>query len=102
MTDSQPQKKVVRAFDVRTVIGALLGVYGVVLLVMGLVATSAEDLDRAGGMNINLTTGIALTLVGAGFLLWVRLRPLVVPAAGAGPGDAEEIAEGTDGRPARD
>lgn len=69
----------VRAFDVRTVIGGLIAIYGVVLLVMGLFFTSADDLAKADGENLNLWTGIGLIVGGAVFLLWVRLRPLKVP-----------------------
>lgn len=66
------------AFDIRSIIAALIGGYGVVLVVMGLVSTSDSDLDRSGGMNINLLAGIGMIVFAAVFLLWVRLRPLVV------------------------
>lgn len=92
MADDQP-KKPARGFDVRTVIGLLLGVYGVVLLLMGLFATSEEELTKADGVNLNLWTGLALLATSAVFLVWVRLRPLVVPATA----DHELRAEGTEG-----
>ena len=65
MADDQP-KKPARGFDVRTVIGLLLGVYGVVLLLMGLFATSEEELTKADGVNLNLWTGLGMlvTLLG--------------------------------------
>ncbi|WP_218566651.1 hypothetical protein [Vallicoccus soli] len=67
------------AFDVRTVIGALLVVYGVILTVMGLFFTTEEQLAKADDLNINLWTGLGLLVVGGLFLLWVRLRPILVP-----------------------
>lgn len=86
------------AFDIRTIIGSLLGIYGVVILVVGLVDTSQAELDRAGGANVNLYTGIGLVIVAVAFLLWARLRPTVVAeppsepdpgAAHAGPADRD-------------
>lgn len=85
---SQDAKRVVRAFDIRTIIGALLGIYGLVVTVLGLFFTSDEDLAKADGLNVNLWTGVGLLVVAAGFLLWVRLRPLVVPAQDDVPGPA--------------
>jgi hypothetical protein len=67
------------AFDIRVFIGALLGLYGVILVLAGLFGTSQGDLDRAGGANVNLWTGIGLVLVSAFFITWARLRPVVVP-----------------------
>ena len=67
------------AFDIRVFIGALLGLYGVILLLTGLFGTSQEELDRAGGANVNLWTGIGLLLLAAFFIGWARLRPVVVP-----------------------
>jgi hypothetical protein len=67
------------AFDIRVFIGALLGLYGVILLLTGLLGTSDRDLERAGGLNVNLWTGIALVVAAACFILWARLRPVVVP-----------------------
>lgn len=66
------------AFDVRNVIAALIGFYGVVLVVVGLVDRSEEALEKAGGVNANLWTGIAMVVVAAGFAGWSRLRPIVV------------------------
>ncbi len=67
-------------FDLRTVIAVLFGVYGIVLTVMGLFTGEAE-LAKAGGININLWSGIGMILAAAFFLIWVRLRPLVPPGA---------------------
>jgi lysylphosphatidylglycerol synthetase-like protein (DUF2156 family) len=67
-------------FDLRSVIALLFGVYGLVLTVLGAVGTSAEDLEKAGGIHLNLWTGIVMLVVAAGFALWVRLRPPVLAA----------------------
>ena len=67
------------AFDIRVFIGALLGLYGVILVLAGLLGTSDRDLERAGGTNVNLWTGVALVVAAAIFIVWARLRPVVVP-----------------------
>ncbi|SDP69382.1 hypothetical protein SAMN04487905_107133 [Actinopolyspora xinjiangensis] len=69
-----------KLFDVRTVIGGLFLVYGVLVGSAGLFPTE-EGLDKAQGVNINLWTGLSMLLVGGIFLLWVRLRPLETPTA---------------------
>ena len=76
--ENAPQKKAAGAFDVRTIIGALLALYGLVLLVMGLIGPSEDDLAKTGGFNANLWVGLGMLAVGAGFILWSRLRPIVV------------------------
>jgi xanthine/uracil/vitamin C permease (AzgA family) len=72
-------------FDLRSVIALLFGVYGVVLTVTGAVGTGQQELDKAGGIDINLWTGIAMLVVAAAFVLWVWLRPPVVPARPEAP-----------------
>ena len=67
------------AFDIRLIIAILTGVYGVVLTVLGLFVTSAEEIEKSAGVNINLWTGLALIVVSLLFVVWVRLRPLRVP-----------------------
>ena len=64
-----------RLFDLRYVIGALLGVYGVVLVIRDLL-DGPEQLARAAGTSINLWTGIGLLVVAVVFLVWARVRPL--------------------------
>ena len=67
------------AFDIRTFIGALIGAYGVVLVLMGLFGTSDSDVDRAGGINVNLWAGLGMVAVAAVLFAWARLRPVIVP-----------------------
>jgi hypothetical protein len=62
-------------FDLRMVIGGLLSLYGVVLTVMGVFASS-DAKAKAAGININLWAGIVILAGGAVFLAWARLRPL--------------------------
>ena len=71
-------RKTAGAFDVRNIIGALLTIYGVILLLMGLFGDTAPE--KTGDVNANLWAGIALLVVGSGFLAWQKLRPLAVPA----------------------
>jgi drug/metabolite transporter (DMT)-like permease len=61
--------------DVRKIIGALLGVYGLLLLIAGILGSDA-DKDKAAGVNINLWVGIALLLACALFWVWALTRPL--------------------------
>lgn len=69
-------------FDLRSVIALLFGVYGIVLVIMGLVSgNDPANLAKTGGTNLNLHTGIAMLVFGALFVLWVRLRPLRIPTA---------------------
>lgn len=75
-TANTGKKKTAGAFDIRNVIGALIGLYGVVLTLMGLFGD--PETEKTGGVNANLWAGLAMLVVGAGFLLWTRLRPVVV------------------------
>jgi drug/metabolite transporter (DMT)-like permease len=61
--------------DIRQIIAGLLGLYGVILLVAGIVGSS-EDKNKAAGVNINLWVGIVLLLMAAFFFVWARSRPL--------------------------
>ena len=71
-------KKTAGAFDIRNFIGMLLGLYGIILTLMGLFGD--KELDKTGGINANLWTGLALIAVAAVFIGWARLKPIVVPS----------------------
>ena len=77
------------ALDIRNIIGALLGTYGVILVLMGIFGD--KELEKTGDVNANLWAGLAMAVVGAGFLLWAWLRPIIVP---------EDVAAKKDGPPA--
>jgi hypothetical protein len=63
--------------DIRNIIGGLLGVYGVILVLMGLFGD--KELDKTGDVNANLWAGLALVAGSAVFIIWAWLRPIVVP-----------------------
>ncbi|KOV78879.1 hypothetical protein [Nocardia sp. NRRL S-836] len=64
-----------RLFDLRLIIAFLFGLYGVVLVVVGLAFTSDADLEKAEGVNINLWAGIAMVVIAVLFAAWAMLRP---------------------------
>src|SRR6478672_10819898 len=64
-------------FDIRNIIAALLGIYGVVLVIMSF-TTSDSDLAKVSGINANLWVGIGLLLFTLFFVVWAYLRPIVV------------------------
>jgi glucose uptake protein GlcU len=65
------------AFDIRNVIAALIGFYGIVLIIVGLVADSAQQRAKTGNVNANLWAGIAMAIVAVSFVVWARLRPAI-------------------------
>lgn len=72
------EQKKAGAFDIRIVIAALVGIYGIVLTILGFTQSDAE-LDKSDGLNINLWGGLAMVVFAAGFIVWARLRPVVIP-----------------------
>jgi len=72
------EKKKAGAFDIRVVIALLIGIYGLVLTILGIVESQPE-VDKAAGVNINLWGGIGMLVFTALFVLWARLRPIAVP-----------------------
>lgn len=66
-----------KLFDLRTLIGGLFVLYGVLLTVVGLLDND-EEIAKADGIRINLWIGLSMFVLGALFLLWVRLRPLKI------------------------
>lgn len=83
-TAAAPAKKSMKLAllsDIRTVIATLLGIYGVLLLIAGLVPSFAEfgarefaytpdRVDMAAGSAGNLWVGAALVLIAIGFEAW--------------------------------
>lgn len=70
------EKRAAGAFDIRTFIALLLGIYGVVLLLVGLFG---DNTTRDGESSVNLWTGLGLIVFAAVFQTWAKLRPVLVP-----------------------
>jgi hypothetical protein len=62
-------------FDLRRIIGGLFSVWGVLLIVLGLIGSDAEN-TKAAGVNINLYAGLGMLVLGILFLVWAFTRPL--------------------------
>ena len=82
-----------KLFDLRYLIGGLMGVYGVLLIIVGLLDSQAE-VDKAAGIRINLWMGLGMLVLGLLFLLWARTRPLKIEGPSALQ-KAEQAEEGT-------
>jgi hypothetical protein len=71
--------KLTQLFDIRNVIGALLGIYGVVLTIAGFAPTLLRERDKGAdnnpvdlyfGTEANWWVGLALIVVSAVFITW--------------------------------
>lgn len=95
MSTANELTKTAGAFDIRNFIGVLLGIFGVILAIAGVVDYTPDEAERTGGIDANLWTGIGLIVTAIVFLVWARLRPLRIIDAGAteaagGNGDAAD------------
>lgn len=63
-----------RLLDLRLYIAALFAIFGVIVTIAGVFASSA-DIAKAAGININLWGGMGMIGVSAVFFVWAMARP---------------------------
>jgi xanthine/uracil/vitamin C permease (AzgA family) len=66
--------RLAKLFDLRSFIGALFVIFGVLVTIPGLAASKAA-IDKAAGINLALWLGLIMLITGALFLLWVWRKP---------------------------
>lgn len=95
-TDERNGQRAHRAglFDIRIFIGALLGVYGVIITLTGLIGTDDSQLAKSNDFNVNLVAGLVMIAACVFFVAWARLRPVVVPARHYDSDEERRINEG--------
>lgn len=81
MSENKTRSRSAGLFDLRWIIATLIGLFGVVVTLMGLFdhASSTAASGHSVGVNVNLWTGIPMILLAAGFGIWAAVRPLRLP-----------------------
>jgi hypothetical protein len=74
-TSSSRAERAANLFDLRRIIGGVFTAWGILLTILGLVGSDAEN-NKAAGLNINLIAGVGMLIVGVIFLVWAFTRPL--------------------------
>jgi hypothetical protein len=85
MPGPRTHKVLTHLFDIRNIVGALLGVYGVLLTIAGFVPGVLREHDNAAaasnranlyvGTDANWWVGLILIGVAVAFFTWATLRP---------------------------
>lgn len=75
--DRAAKGRAARLFDIRRIIGGLFLVYGVILVITGIVDGN-DAMAKAEGVRVNLWTGIGMIVVAAVFIGWELLRPVEI------------------------
>jgi hypothetical protein len=77
-TDEEERRaaRAANRFDIRRIIGALFTLYGVILIVVGIVGDHTVK-TKADGINVDLWVGIALLVFGVLMIVWALVRPTV-------------------------
>ncbi|MDK4324966.1 hypothetical protein QP919_00335 [Corynebacterium propinquum] len=72
------------AFDIRNVIGALLGLYGLILLLSFFFLDPGVDAatGAAKDSSYNLWTGVAMLVAAGVFFWWTKANPIKIDEAG--------------------
>ena len=66
--------RLAKMFDLRTFIGVLFVICGVLVIIPGIIANPA-DIEKAAGINLALWVGGFMLLLGVIFLAWVLASP---------------------------
>jgi hypothetical protein len=61
--------------DIRLPVGAIFAIYGVMLIVWGLVSGDLEARHMINGINVNVWSGIGMFVFGAAMLVLARRSP---------------------------
>jgi xanthine/uracil/vitamin C permease (AzgA family) len=66
--------RLAKLFDLRTFIGSLFLIFGILVTIPGITASHAT-IDKSAGINLGLWVGVTMLVIGAFFLVWVLLKP---------------------------
>jgi xanthine/uracil/vitamin C permease (AzgA family) len=66
--------RLAKLFDLRSFIGALFLIFGILVTIPGLTASKAV-INRSAGINLGLWVGVTMLVIGVFFLAWVLLKP---------------------------
>lgn len=61
-------------FDIRSFIGSLFVIFGILVTIVGVTASDA-DIAKSAGVNLSLVLGLFMLVFGITFLAWVLVRP---------------------------
>jgi hypothetical protein len=78
--DEQAAARAANRFDIRRIIGGLFMLYGIVLVIVGVVGTHHIKV-KASGINVDLWTGLGMLAVAALMIGWALARPVRPDAA---------------------
>jgi uncharacterized membrane protein len=71
-------KRTAGAFDIRTFIAALMGIYAVILVLAGILGADETTSGEQVAGNVNLYVGIGLLVFAALMQGWAMWRPTIV------------------------
>ena len=66
--------RLAKLFDLRSFIGGLMLIFGILVIIPGLTASQAT-INKAAGINLELWVGGIMLVLAAFFLSWVILKP---------------------------
>ena len=73
--DVAAAERAANRFDIRRIIGGLFTLYGIVLVVIGVVGAHHVKV-KAAGININLWAGLGMLVLAALMIWWALARPV--------------------------
>ena len=66
--------RLAKLFDLRSFIGALFVIFGVLVTIPGIAASQAT-INKEAGINLGLWVGLIMLVMGLFFIAWVLLKP---------------------------
>jgi hypothetical protein len=72
--EAQRLLRLAKLFDLRTFIGTLFTIFGVLVTIQGLFVSDA-DVRKASGVHLALWLGLIMLAIGIGFIGWMLAKP---------------------------
>jgi xanthine/uracil/vitamin C permease (AzgA family) len=66
--------RLAKLFDLRSFIGALFVIFGILVTIAGLTASQAT-ISKAAGINLGLWVGLIMLAMGVIFIAWILIKP---------------------------
>jgi xanthine/uracil/vitamin C permease (AzgA family) len=66
--------RLAKLFDLRSFIGALFVIFGILVTIAGLSASQAT-INKAAGINLGLWVGLIMLAMGMIFIAWILIKP---------------------------